>query len=134
MLEKLTGGAALFDFLVVKMGLILRIIMSKIVKTEMKGTGGGRWCRRAEAKSLSKVKRRSNDKEAIKEETTPEGRLIEFEVNYTDRITGKLEVGGIVAPETEIGKELKAEVNWLLSHADLSKPWSLVGSGLTKRS
>lgn len=110
--------------------------MSKIVKTEMKGTGGGRWCRRAEAKSLSKVKRRSNDKEAIKEETASEskGPLIEFEINYTDRITGKLEIGGIVAPETEIGKELKAEVNWLLSHADLSKPWSLVGSGLTKRS
>lgn len=107
--------------------------MSKIVKTEMKGTGGGRWCRRAEAKSLSKVKRRSNDKEAIKEEN-PEGRLIEFEVNYTDRVTGGMETGGIVASESEIGAELKAEVNWLLSHADLSKPWSLVGSGLTKRS
>ena len=55
--------------------------MSKIVKTEMKGTGGGRWMPRAEAKSLSRVKRRSNDKEAIKEETAE----IYFEVNYTDR-------------------------------------------------
>ena len=97
--------------------------MSKIVKTEMNGTGGGRWMPRAEAKSLSRVKRRSNDKEAIKEETAE----IYFEVNYTDRVTGGLEAGGIVAPETEIGVELKAEVSWLLDHADLSKPWSLVG-------
>jgi hypothetical protein len=49
--------------------------MSKIVKTEMKGTGGGRWMPRAEAKSLSRVKRRSNDKEAIKEETAEEPRV-----------------------------------------------------------
>ena len=113
--------------------------MSKIVKTEMKGTGGGRWMPRAEAKSLSKAKRRANDKEAIKEETAepvakPKEKLIEFEVDYTDRVTGVVEAGGIVAPEAEIGPELLAEVQYLLSHADLSKPWSLVGRSLTKRS
>ena len=105
--------------------------MSRIVKTEMKGTSGRRMGR-AIVKSLSRVKRRSNDKEAIKEETAepvakPKEKLIYFEVNYTDRVTGGVEAGGIVAPETEIGVELKAEVSWLLDHADLSKPWSLVG-------
>ncbi len=32
------------------------------IKTEMKGTGGGRWCARAEAKSDSKTRRRQMDK------------------------------------------------------------------------
>ena len=32
------------------------------VKTEMKGTGGGRWCARAEAKSDSKTRRRQVDR------------------------------------------------------------------------
>ena len=37
------------------------------VKTEMKGTGGGRWCKRAEAKKGSKKLRRRADKKAAKE-------------------------------------------------------------------
>lgn len=37
------------------------------IKTEMKGTGGGRWTTRQDAKDTSKKKRRLNDKAAIKE-------------------------------------------------------------------
>ena len=37
------------------------------VKTEMKGTGGGRWCKRAEAKKASKRARREAGKRAAKE-------------------------------------------------------------------
>ena len=37
------------------------------VKTEMKGTGGGRWCPREVAKKSSKKARRRNDKLATKE-------------------------------------------------------------------
>jgi hypothetical protein len=37
------------------------------IKTEMKGTGGGRWCPRAEAKKVSKKARRRLDKKASKE-------------------------------------------------------------------
>lgn len=36
------------------------------IKTEMKGTGGGRWCRRAEAKKASKKARRAADKKAAR--------------------------------------------------------------------
>ena len=36
-------------------------------KTEMKGTGGGRWETRAEAKGCSDRARRANDKAAISE-------------------------------------------------------------------
>lgn len=35
----------------------------KARKTEMKGTGGGRWCLRAEAKADSNVRRRQVDRE-----------------------------------------------------------------------
>jgi len=37
------------------------------IKTEMKGTGGGRWGRRAVAKKVSKKARRSNDKRACRD-------------------------------------------------------------------
>lgn len=37
------------------------------VKTEMKGTGGGRWTTRANAKKAAKKARRVADKKAIKE-------------------------------------------------------------------
>ncbi len=37
------------------------------IKTEMKGTGGGRWCPRAEAKKTSKKARRRADKKAAKD-------------------------------------------------------------------
>ena len=37
------------------------------VKKGMGGTGGGRWCLRAVAKKASKVKRRQQDKKAVKE-------------------------------------------------------------------
>jgi len=37
------------------------------IKTEMKGTGGGRWMRRADAKKVSKKTRRIADKRAAKE-------------------------------------------------------------------
>lgn len=37
------------------------------VKTEMKGTGGGRWTTRARAKASSKKARRTNDKKAVRE-------------------------------------------------------------------
>lgn len=102
------------------------------IKTEMKGTTS-RWMRRADAKDLSRVQRRINDTsavlEGVEEEMTkePKEKLIYFEVNYTDRVTGGKEAGGIIASETGVGAELKAEVNWLLDHADLSKPWSFVG-------
>jgi hypothetical protein len=36
----------------------------KKIKTEMKGTGGGRWCKKAEAKKASKKARRAADKKA----------------------------------------------------------------------
>lgn len=36
------------------------------VKTEMKGTGGGRWMTRAEAKKASKRARREADKAAVR--------------------------------------------------------------------
>lgn len=36
------------------------------VKTEMRGTGGGRWMPRADAKRISKKKRRMTDKKAVK--------------------------------------------------------------------
>jgi hypothetical protein len=39
----------------------------KKLKTEMKGTGGGRWTTRAEAKTSSKKVRRQADKHAVKE-------------------------------------------------------------------
>lgn len=39
------------------------------VKTEMTGTGGGRWCKREEAKKASKTRRRRQGKAAIKEQT-----------------------------------------------------------------
>jgi len=35
------------------------------IKTEMKGTGGGRWCRREEAKKGSRKIRRQTDKKAV---------------------------------------------------------------------
>lgn len=35
------------------------------VKTEMKGTGGGRWCPRAVAKHAARKARRKNDKREI---------------------------------------------------------------------
>jgi hypothetical protein len=44
------------------------IMANARVKTEMKGTGGGRWCPRAEAKKASKKARRTNDKKAQKED------------------------------------------------------------------
>jgi len=37
------------------------------IKTEMKGTGGGRWTLRAIAKADSKVRRRQVDKEECRE-------------------------------------------------------------------
>ncbi|OGQ79470.1 MAG: hypothetical protein A2289_23840 [Deltaproteobacteria bacterium RIFOXYA12_FULL_58_15] len=37
------------------------------IKTEMKGTGGGRWCTREVAKKSSKKIRRHNDKRAARE-------------------------------------------------------------------
>lgn len=37
------------------------------VKTEMKGTGGGRWCPRADAKKASKKARRAEGKKAARE-------------------------------------------------------------------
>ena len=37
------------------------------IKTEMKGTGGGRWDTRANAKKASKKARRHADKKATKE-------------------------------------------------------------------
>jgi hypothetical protein len=37
------------------------------VKTEMNGTGGGRWCKRAEAKKAAKKARRAADKKAVAE-------------------------------------------------------------------
>lgn len=37
------------------------------IKTEMKGTGGGRWDTRANAKKFSKKARRQADKKATKE-------------------------------------------------------------------
>ena len=37
------------------------------VKTEMKGTGGGRWTTRANAKKASKKARRAESKKACKE-------------------------------------------------------------------
>jgi len=37
------------------------------IKTEMKGTGGGRWMPRADAKRLSKKARRAGDKRAVRE-------------------------------------------------------------------
>lgn len=37
------------------------------IKTEMKGTGGGRWTTRAEAKRASKRVRRNLDKKTIRE-------------------------------------------------------------------
>ena len=37
------------------------------IKTEMKGTGGGRWMLRITAKKVSKKKRRLADKRAVKE-------------------------------------------------------------------
>ena len=37
------------------------------VKAGMGGTGGGRWCTRDIAKKASRVKRRQQDKKAIKE-------------------------------------------------------------------
>lgn len=39
----------------------------KKIKTEMTGTGGGRWMKRAEAKKVSKRARRELDKRAAKE-------------------------------------------------------------------
>lgn len=36
------------------------------IKTEMKGTGGGRWMKRADAKRFSKKARRELDKRAAK--------------------------------------------------------------------
>lgn len=36
------------------------------MKTEMKGTGGGRWTTREDAKRCSKKQRRANDKAAAK--------------------------------------------------------------------
>ena len=39
------------------------------IKTEMTGTGGGRWCTRLEAKTISKKLRRQNDKKEIKQQT-----------------------------------------------------------------
>ena len=38
------------------------------IKTEMKGTGGGRWTTRAVAKRVSKKKRRTIDKKTSKEQ------------------------------------------------------------------
>lgn len=37
------------------------------IKTEMKGTGGGRWVKRAEAKKAAKKARRAAGKKAAKE-------------------------------------------------------------------
>ena len=37
------------------------------IKTEMKGTGGGRWAKRAEAKKASKKARRAAGKKAAKD-------------------------------------------------------------------
>jgi hypothetical protein len=37
------------------------------VKDGMGGTGNGRWCKRDIAKKASKIKRRRQDKEAIKQ-------------------------------------------------------------------
>jgi hypothetical protein len=37
------------------------------IKVEMKGTGGGRWMLRADAKRVSKKKRRLADKKAVQE-------------------------------------------------------------------
>jgi hypothetical protein len=38
------------------------------IKTEMTGTGGGRWCPRAVAKQVSKKTRRRNAKREIREQ------------------------------------------------------------------
>lgn len=38
------------------------------IKTEMTGTGGGRWCPRAVAKQVSKKLRRRNAKREIREQ------------------------------------------------------------------
>lgn len=47
------------------------------------------WRIESQPKSLSKVKRRSNDKEAIKEGE------VSYEVEYTDRVTGALVSGAV---------------------------------------
>jgi hypothetical protein len=39
------------------------------IKTEMKGTGGGRWDFRSVAKKTSNKVRRANDKKAVKEQS-----------------------------------------------------------------
>jgi hypothetical protein len=36
-------------------------------KTEMKGTGGGRWTHRADAKKVSKKVRRARDKKEVRD-------------------------------------------------------------------
>lgn len=38
------------------------------IKTEMKGTGGGRWCTRSEAKAASKKRRRAEGKKTAKDD------------------------------------------------------------------
>jgi len=38
------------------------------VKTEMKGTGGGRWCTREVAKTASRKARRNNGKREIRDQ------------------------------------------------------------------
>ena len=43
----------------------------KAIRTEMKGTGGGRWTTRADAKASSNVRRRQADREEVAERRSP---------------------------------------------------------------